>query len=474
MALKDELKELAEIRKDLSGKIGHNFTLFDIFEGNLLEYVLADLKVQLSEKSYETAQSRVPAINVLKRIVDKLSKIYLIPPKREMVGGSEADNRKLSEFTDKIGLNEAGQDANEIFNLAKSVAIEPYLDKGKPCLRVLPPNQFFVVSKDPVNPMRPTHFVKIMGKTKVGAEEREVMFAYTDTEFQIFDSAGEARPELMRKYQNDGKNLFGAIPFVYINRSKYRLIPTQDTDTLSMTKLIPILLTDATFASMFQSFSILYGIDVDDENLTMSPNAFWRFKSKGDDTKPEVGSIKPEADTDKILGLAKTLLALWLESKNIKPGSVGTLTTENAASGIAKMIDESDTSEDRKIQANIFAPAEEELLSLLINKMHPVWKGDKDYIHRSETFGANLDFNSTFPEQKPVLDQTKLLDDELKKLDKGLTTKKRALKKIEPDMTDLEIDQVLTEIDEEKKKEAPKEVPPQNPSPVNPTPPEAA
>lgn len=448
MALKDDIKDLNKIRKDLQSNMEYNYTLFDINEGNLLHYVLQDLKAQLSEKTFESTKHRIPPINVLKKVVDKQSKIYVEPPKRDIVNGSEEEKVSLGELTDMMALNQGMQSANEIFNLAKSVAVEPFLDKGKPSLRVLPPDQFFVVSTDKVNPLNPTHFVKLMGKMKINDKEREIFHAYTDDEFLIYDDQNEIRMDLMAKYENEGVNHYKKIPFVYINRSKYTLIPTRDTDTLAMTKLIPVLLSDCNYASMYQSFSIIYGIDVDDSNLVMSPNAFWSFKSQGDDAAktPQVGTIKPEADTDKILNLVKTQLAMWLDSKNIKPGSVGDMTVDNAASGIAKMIDEADTSGDREVQANIFAPAEERLLSLIVNHMIPVWRDESDFKFE-KNFGPNREFNVDFPEQTPIPDTTKILDDEIKKLSKKLTTRKRAIQAINPKMSEKEIEMLISEID---------------------------
>jgi hypothetical protein len=245
----------------------------------------------------------------------------------------------------------------------------------------------------------------------------------------------------------DGVNEYGVLPGIYINRSRHSLTPKIDTDTLNMTKLIPVLLADCNFATMFQSFSIIYGIDVNDENLKMAPNAFWSFKSDPSrESQPQIGVLKPEVDTDKVLGLVKAELAMWLESKGIKPGSVGTMTVDNAASGIAKMIDESDTTEDRKKQVSIFAPRDAECLELIINHMMPVWRNDPMFNADISLFGEGYDITTEFPEQKPIVDEGVATDTEIKKLNAGLTTKKRAIKKLNPTMTDDAVDELLSEI----------------------------
>lgn len=459
MALRDDIEDLLKIWKDSAGVLRHNEILFSISEGELLPFVLQDLKSQLSENSFERIKHRVPPINVLIRIVDKLSKIYIRPPIRTILNGKKRDQKALGDLIRILDFNVAMSEANTFFNTFKNTWVEPYLYKGKPQIRSIPSDRFFLHSTDKVDPTRPTHFVKIMGQDKVTGNT--VFYGYTSEDFLIFDSSGKVLTDLMMASGNpDGINEYGVLPGVYINRSRHSLIPKVDTDTLNMTKLIPVLLADCNFATMFQSFSIIYGIDVNDENLKMAPNAFWSFKSDPSrETRPEIGVLKPEVDTDKVLGLVKAELAMWLESKGIKPGSVGSMTVDNAASGIAKMIDESDTTEDRKKQVSIFAPRDAECLELIINQMLPVWRNDPSFQVDIPLLGMNYDVTSEFPEQKPLIDEGVATDTEIKKINAGLTTKKRAIKKLNPDMSDEQVEELMAEIQNDKAGKMPSSIP---------------
>jgi len=145
---------------------------------------------------------------------------------------------------------------------------------------------------------------------------------------------------------------------MYVNRSPNFLLPPEDTDTMRMTVLLPVLLSDLNYAVKYQAFSILYGINVDDQNLAKSPEAFWMFKTDpGDDNKPEVGQIKPQVDITEVIQLIVTELSMWLNSRNIRPGSVSNVSAENMVSGISKLVDEMDTSDDRQKQAELYASA---------------------------------------------------------------------------------------------------------------------
>lgn len=433
-----------------SGLLEHNRIIFDIYEGDLLTYVLADLERQFSKESFKQVKARVAPINVLKRLVDKLSKIYLKPPVRKVIGGAEKDQMIYDWYAEEMSLNVNMAIGNEFFNLFKNCALEPYLDNGAPRIRTLPSDRFFVYSTDRTNPLRPTHFAKIMGKAQLDdGPAKTVLYVYTKDEFIIVDEKGQPLRSMMEEVGNpEGVNPYGVLPFVYINRSKHDLIPTIDSDTLAMTKLFPILLSDLNYAVMYQAFSIMYGIDLDNENLKLSPNAFWNFKSDTErETKPQVGVIKPEVDTDKVLNLIKTQLTFWLQSKSVKPGAIGNIDVENMASGISKAIDEMDTSEDRQKQIPYFQQAEKELFTV-IQAMHPVWMRDPNFQNRI-AFSPALTLQVTFPEQKPLVDPSKLVDDVIKKIGSKLQSRKGAMKELYPEWSEDEIEQKLEEIDAE-------------------------
>jgi len=451
MALRDELEMIGSVYKDKADQLAHNETLFNIYEGDLLSYVLADLKEQLSEKTYQQIQYRVAPINVLKRLIDKLSKIYIRSPKRELDGGSEKDAALFTWYQERMQVDVGLSLANEFFNLFKTAALEPFVYRGVPKLRVIPSDRFFVHSTDKVNPMRPTHFTKIMGEYKNEKDETHTaLHTYTDTEFFAHNEEGEVLDDVMAELSNQGVNIFGRIPFVYINRSRHDLCPISDTDTLAMTKLIPVLLSDANYATMFQAFSIIYGIDLDQEGLVQAPNALWMFKSDPDsDKKPEVGVIKPELDTDKCLDLIKAQLSFWMQSRNIRPGSIGELSTENMSSGISKAIDEMDTSEDRQKQVPYFMEAEAELWELIIHHMHPVWMREPDFQNKV-TFSHGLQAKVNFPEQRALVDSSKQIADEKLKIELGIQSRRGALKEIYPDWTDKQVDERLAEVELER------------------------
>lgn len=462
MSLKAMIPTLLEEWKQSAETIEHNETLFDIYEGDLLSYVVDDLRASLSEKSFHHIKDRIAPINVLKRLIDKSSKIYVRSPIREIDGGSESDQKVLDYYHTSMEINTQMALANEFFNLHKSCALEPFLDRGVPKLRILPAGRFIVYSADSVNPLRVTHFAKIMGKRQIGNVERMTFYGYSDDEFLAFDEEGElveaimSRPEVASL---GGKNPVGRIPFVYINRSRHDLVPVIDTDTLAMTKLIPVLLADLNYAVKFQCFSIIYGINVSAEGLEMAPNAYWHLKSDPKtDKDPEVGVIKPQVDIEQVLGLIKSQLAFWMQTRGIRPGSIGDLSPENASSGISKMIDEMDTSEDRAKQVPYFINAEVELFEL-IKALHEVWRVSPEFGMKGTSISPNTKAKITFADQRPIVDSTKVIDDQDRMIQMGIQSKAGALKDIYPDWTDKQVEERLKLVNEEQAKSKAQEEP---------------
>lgn len=439
MAIRDEAKLIQNEYNKNCPLLMHNYQIFDIYEGNLIKYVLDDLAKQFSPETYSSVTHRVAPINLLRRLIQKLSTLYSTPPNRETLG-SKSDEVLIELYQKEFNMNVNGQLANEFFNQFKNFAWEPYLTADmQPRLRVIPSDRFFVFSTDRIDPMRVTHFVKLHDKM-IRGELKKCLYIYTDEEFLITDTDGKIQDDLMQSMGLDGTNPYGRIPFVYSVRSSHHIMPVPDSDLLNMVKLFPVLLTDLNYATMYQSFSIIYGIDVDDEQIKMAPNAFWRFKSDptADAKKPEIGTIKPTVDTEKVIQLIQTEMSMWLQSRSIRPGNTGQLNAENFSSGVSKMVDEMDTVEDRERQVPYFEKAEDDLFDLLINALHPVWIQQPEYMTRM-AFSADAAVKVTFEEQKAIRDQSLVIDDALKLVNSGLITNEKALSMIFPDLSPEEI-----------------------------------
>jgi len=447
MLLRERISEILDYINGYDSYLDHNKKLLDIHQGNLRPYVEKDLESCLSKEYYAKMKDRLIIINILQRFIDKVSKVYALTPMRTVKKTSASDEKLLEFYENKFDMNVNMNDADEYANLFKGYLLDPYIDENEPHLRVSPFDRFLVKSDSSKNPLKTDLLIKFMGEKAVKVEDkrqrlgyrtemREVFYLYTDEEFLAIDDRGDIYEEGMR--DQDGTNIFGIIPAFYGFRSRIDLIPRQDTDLLGITKIIPVLLSDLSGAVLFQCFSIMYGVDVDAENLVMSPNAFWSFKSDPtSDRQPTVGVIKPEADIDKVLNFIMQVFTLWLESKGIKIGAVGQMDGAKAANGISKIIDEMDTTELKKLNIKAFKRDEERFWQVL-KSIHNTWVTQgllTGHPKFSEAFEVGIDFD----EPIVVTDREKEVRTVSLEVDAGFLYPEKAIRKLYPDAEEDEI-----------------------------------
>ena len=414
-----------------------NKEALDIFDGNLKPYIDRILQQSLSENYYNAVRDRVLPINILQRFVNKVSTTYSKPPRREV----EDENLKdyLSFYEAAFEINNSGNIADCYSNLFKGFAWEPFIDKnGNPALREIPFDRFLVMSESESNPEEETIFIKIMGK-KGKEDDTTLLHVYTDTEFDAFYLNGMTASEYLA--ENQGQNLYGVIPFVYGKRQKHKLIPTLDTDMLSISKAIAVMLSDMAGAQTFQCFSILYGVDINAENMVMSPNAFWSLKSDRESDKvPQVGVLTPTADSAKVLEFITNVFVLWLETKGIRVGSMGSIQGGSVASGISKIIDEMDAYEIKKKSMAFFKLDEEELWNQKLPKIHNYWiKSGMVDASKVPAIIANPDMVEVeveFEAPKPMLSRAEEIANIKAELELGTMTLEAAIKSLHPDASE--------------------------------------
>jgi hypothetical protein len=410
--------------------------LIDIYSGNLNQYVAQELKKELSPKSFDIASKRIPSVNLLQRITDKLSNVYTDVPKRTVPDSK--DQEQLDQYIESTSVQEVMAQAEVLLNLNKTFAIEPYLNnQGTFSLRLLQANEFCVYSDNIINPKEPTHFIKYMGTELKGKKKVRIYWVYTAQEFFVMNSEGEVAGQR--------PNEFGVIPFVYCTADNFRLMPNPDNDSYDNTVLIPKLLTDLNFAVQFQSHSLMYGIDVDVTGLSGSPDSFWSIKSEqGSDKKPQIGVLSPSVDTEKVIKLIEFTLSQWLESKGIKPGSAGNVGNNSAVSAVSKIVDEADTSAIVQANRNLLVKTEKALWRL-IGVMHNALIGSATFI-ATRGLANPFEVSISFPTQQLIANPQEQRDQLKFQLDNRLISYRRAMKQAHPDLNDQEIEQLIAEI----------------------------
>lgn len=467
--LKSLIPDIKKQFERYNEQLQFDLELYQLHEGQIRKFVERALKEEIiSYPAYNRAIKRIPSINIPKKVTDKLSQVYAQAPIR--FASKQKD--LMEEFAKDLRLNETMAEANKWSNLNKRCAIEIYQETGNQKLRVLPAHKFFVVSDNPFSPNKMTVFCKLLGreiKEQTTVTDRrgrritneddirlvDIIACYTDTEFMIIDSDGSVRTDKMQEMGiTSTKNPFGVIPFCYINKSNTELMPYPNQTAFDMAILIPKLLTDLNYAAQFLSHSIFWAKNADLQGIEFNPDTVVDLgESDADGNDPEIGVIKPETDINGILTLVQTELAMYLSTEGLKAGSVGQVEASSAASGISKIIDESDSTEARKEQMKLFRMVEPTFWHKFA-KMQQYW-AQSGKVKNKQTLDEEFvnEFSIKFAEIKPLETEKEKYDKMKVARELKLITKKQALKELYPNLPEDQLQERLDELEEELAKE---------------------
>lgn len=439
-------KNLKRIKDDRDRYVVYNGQLKDIIKKAISsEFILPETVEELS--------SRIMPLNITRKITDKLAGLYTEAPRREPKQFIEGDAELIDLYEGSMTINKMMKFGIKMMKLHKHMALEPYVSsKGIPKLRVLPSHTYTVLGEDPIEPERVTAFIKHIDFNS--EKSKQVHAVWRDDSFFLINGEGEVLVDEMNRMGNpEMENPYGTIPFIYVRDfAGLELIPISDDDLITMQIAIDLLLTDIAFASKYSSWGVFFATNFGDSKISFNPNSVISVESTIDGKDPDLKSVKNDFDSDAMLRQVEMLISLLLTTKDLSIGSVaGSLSIENAASGVAKMIDRSENIEARKSDISIFTEAEEDLWELISHKLLPVWIDsgliDSKYVG---AFSSDFELSIKYPELRPVMTDKDKLDVEITKLEKGLTTRHEAIRLLNPDMSSEQVDDFLNEIDREK------------------------
>lgn len=456
VSLRDLIPTMVEHINANQDFIKRNTEALEIYEGALMPHLISDMRASLSADYFNKIKTRLIPINILPKLMDKLSRLYATNPIRKPSVENEQDAELLAFYEKELDINSHFSLSEEYSHLHKGYSLEPFLDRPtaltdeesltKVMVRAIPFDRFLPMNVNKINRERMDVWIKFVGmvdvqiddrRTNIGhrTEKRSLFFAYSNEEFIAFDDHGDIREEFL--VENGGINPFGIIPAMYGNRAKLKVIPTPDTDLLPMTKALPIIFSDLSGANMFLCFSVIWGLDVNLESAEMSPNAFWELKSDpNSDSKPQIGTIKPEVDSDKVLRFIKEAFLMWLDTKGVKAGAAGQLSVEKA-SGISKAIDEMDTTEALKRSSKQFEKDERKFWRVLAI-MHNVWI-DQGILTGMDKFSDNFIENSIDIEydiEVPLEERRQKIQDAWFEFTRGILPATDLVKLLHPDWSE--------------------------------------
>jgi len=443
-----------------------NLRLFKVLEGQVRKEVEASLRREvISWTAYKRVIERIPPVNVVRKATDKLSKVYIEAPNR--LTDKKTDQSIMDNIVRMSSLDNVMNDANRVYNAQNAFALEPYVDEGSQKFRVLAAHQFLPYSDHPKDPTKMTVFMKILGNVypdvspnfdNEGDDKRDdktnyeaqLIAVYSDKEIIVMEEGGKLRPDIQVHMRLPMTNPFGKIPFVYGNRSKFELLPAPNQEGFDISVLVPKLLADLNYAAQFMSHSIIWTKNADLEGQEINPDAVVDLGERSDDNgDPEIGTIDPKVDIENILHMIEFEVNAYFSSIGIRVTSTGQLSNGRDSSGISKAIDEGDTSAERKVQIEYFRQIETSLWDLM-SVMQNVW-ASSNITKENRAFSVKFDetFRIKFAEMKPLKTNKQKIEEIELMREQKLMTRKQALRMLNPDFSEKQLDAWIKELKDE-------------------------
>jgi hypothetical protein len=119
------------------------------------------------------------------------------------------------------------------------------------------------------------------------------------------------------------------------------------------------------------------------------------------------------------------------------------------ASGVAKAIDEGDTTATRKMQIDVFRDMESEVWEVMsIMQNNPAFNSK---VKEKRKFSPKFvdTFRIKYAEVRPFKSEKQLLDEIELWREQKLMTRKQAIRQLRPDFTDKQVDEWVNQLDEE-------------------------
>lgn len=440
---------------------------YQCYKDRIIDYVIEKMLMwfdwdTVREMSYATAN-----ISLVRKIVDKLARVYSQGVQRTVYRDDILDpeaTQTVEKLAKILDFDSAMKKENRFFKLDKNgaVYVRPIQESdGKYCLKVQPlcPFLYDVVesAEDREKPLvyilsqyhprkrsypdintaeqAKTHgsipqqiMAKGDGKDQRIADspddqdiDKEQFVWWSDTYHFTTNKAGEIIS------QGDNLNPIGECPIVSFAIDQDGSFWAQGGDDLvDGAVLINSVLSHTMHIGVIQGYGQFYATGRNlPSSIKLGPNKGIKIEyDKDNDPVPDLGFLQANPPLDQLRSLVEMYTALLLTSNNLSTSGVAVQlgTVQSAASGVAIMLDKSESMEDVTDQAQIFKDREGEIWEI-VGKWLDVY-GQAGLLSE-DLMGLSLppdfDVQLKFPDQRPLLTESEKLDALQKRKDLGIS-----------------------------------------------------
>jgi len=476
---------------------------FDIYSKRQATYVKEKL---VSEYSVNTVNDMrvISSINLGRRIIDKSASLYKSKPSRTFERPnktplSENETKQLEAIYESSGLDMHLKKSNKYYKLEQQGCVQIIPRDGVLQPRVLLPHHYDVIPMDGDPEKAYGYIISVYDRSLLYHQQADAQTTaspylpqnvsdgintviadsddfkalegqkyiwwtpewnfVTDSRGNIIDQYGQ---QVMIRTEADLAliaNPIQRLPFVDIACEKeFEFWVRQGNDIIDFALDFSVLLSDTAEVNKRQGYSqaIVYS-EEPPKDVSVGPNRILHIKLDSDkEQQARFEWANPSPDLEAALSLLETYLSLFLTSQGIDPKTVtGKGEGQRYASGFERllaMIEQFEASQD---DMELYRVKEQEILDLFV-----AWSN----LLQGATIQAGIeplkpDLNQAvipsdvkveacFARPQATQSKSEVEDSEIKKLENGLTTRKRAIMAIEG-INDDAAEKLLLEIDQE-------------------------
>lgn len=363
----------------------------DIFNDKTRKYVISAMVEESGDKTIrKDIENRASNISFAKKIIKKKAMIYKDGARRIASMPDKQDVVDLA--TDLLNINMVQKKTNRYSELHKNAIVGclPFKNEvtSKYYLkaRTLAPHEYFPIVDSVDNeklrgvviPYQITVNKMVSGEASRGkrnGDNDEVMGRTVEATQYIwwlsnYHFTTDAKGEIIEGLQDANfSNPIGKLPFADFSQIKDgTFIVEGGNDLIESSLLLNVLLTDMYYITKYQGMGLgyLFGKGVP-KNLKVGPSSFISLEVEENDPTPQIGFATSNPPIDAHIRQVEQQLAMLLSTNGVDAGTIaGTLTAQNI-SGVSKIVDKADLTDDIEDQKEIYRDNEPILYDIIFS-----------------------------------------------------------------------------------------------------------
>jgi hypothetical protein len=476
----EEIQDQGEVTRRSLAKRRH-----DVYKDGGKRYLLEELSREFTAESI--SELRLDTTNILKKIINKRSSLY--SQRGPIRTANNPSNQMLLDYyVEELEFNQLMAKANKYFNLFSNTVIYVY-PKGNELQAMVLPSYLYSGVPDTydrcdarawvLNSFTEDGTITLYDDVPANGPEgfsRQVPFKTTG---DLVNSNERTDASTPRQYifwtdeehftcdQNGNKIVFdpslgneqflnpiNKMPLISLNKDRdSEFWAEQGEDLIDGAIQLQKMLSDVATIAKMQGFSLLCVTGPEQPaSLKISLNKAVFLKSVEGQPTPTISYVQASSQIDQYMAMIMEKLGLLLTTNDMNPKEIGgSLSPRTFSSGFQALIEQADTLMAISADKPVLIDAEKdtwEVIALWHNFMYDSGNLEPE-AQALGKFSDDFSVSIVFREMKPMVSEQEILQAIQTKTNLGLITRRDALKQLNPDLTEEEIDQKLAQIDAE-------------------------